>query len=75
MQDPAMSNEHLGVWADGEENYADALQQERDEQLADIRQREQLATSTVEQNQLAEEVKQVHETYKTKRAELPWLLF
>jgi hypothetical protein len=75
MQDPAMSNEHLGLWADGEENYADALRQERDEQLADIRRREQLATSTVEQDQLAEEVKQVHETYKRKRAELPWLLF
>jgi hypothetical protein len=70
-----MTNEHLGFWIDGEENYADALRQERDEQLVGIRKREQLATSTVEQDQLAEEVKEVHETYKKKRAELPWLFF
>ena len=70
-----MSNEHLGFWVGGHERHADSLRQERDEQLAENRKRQELATSTAEHDQLVEEVKQVHETFKRKCAELPGLLF
>ncbi|MCA9141935.1 MAG: hypothetical protein H6823_17605 [Planctomycetaceae bacterium] len=70
-----MANAHSGFWVDGEEIYADTLRQERDERIAELGKRQELATSTTERDQLADELKQVHETYKKKLAEMRWLLF
>lgn len=70
-----MTSDHLGFWVDGEEIHADALRQGRDERIVEIGKLQELAASTTERDELANELKLVHESYKEKLAEMPWLLF
>ncbi|MDA1051810.1 MAG: hypothetical protein O3C40_15195 [Planctomycetota bacterium] len=70
-----MANERLGFWVDGAEIHAEALEQERHERIAELKHRQELATSPAERDQLTDEMKQVRKSYEKKIAELPWLLF
>ncbi|MBC8354467.1 MAG: hypothetical protein H8E66_20935 [Planctomycetes bacterium] len=70
-----MSDANLGFWSDGAEIHSKALEQERNERIAELKHQQELATSSAERAELAIQIEQVRKTHQQKIDEEPWLLF